>query len=416
MTPEMKPTPPGQVVRAGSPTMEMMSAAAGRLATFVFAAAIMLSLCVNATFVDVFPKTFLAVVLLVALLAHVLRHPRVAFFRETSIYAVFVLYLFIQMFWTPDWELAGNKLIAAMNFLLILLLGTSLIVYYNARVVISGFLAGLIAAAFLYTLISGFPFRYPADFSYNAVALMYLLGLFLALMVASLRSSRLVFPVVAFAMMAHVVATTSIKTNLGIGLGVLVVGLVHFRHVIRLFWRNAAVLFFLLAVSGYLVISNESVMSSLERGAARISLGVDILRARENLPGYSAFDDRDQWRRDGLEGWAESPIFGNGVEAFRWRYGITSHSTPIDLLHDSGLTGFLLFYSMLASLGLRLFSRDCRLRSDLKLLFLGTLVCFTFITISGTMQYSPFLAVFVAVAAATLGGAASGAWSRRPGP
>jgi len=158
----------------------------------------------------------------------------------------------------------------------------------------------------------------------------------------------------------------------------------------------------LLSVLVYLVISNEALIAAVERGVNRVTLGVEILQAREDMPGYSAFENRDQWRRAGLEGWSANPVFGNGVESFRWRYGTTSHSTPIDLLHNSGLIGFFLFYSVLVSVGLRLRFASSRCPRSLRLLFFGTLVCFTFITLSGTMHYNSFLAMFVAICVATL--------------
>lgn len=380
-----------------------LAAEVGRLATFCFAAMVGFALTFNASFVELFPNTRLAVFLVIALSIHVLRQPRLLFCREAAIYSVFVAYMFLQLFWTYDWDLARNTLVPAVNFVLILILGGSLATYYDIKAVVTGMLAGFLLGAVLYTLTVGFPFRYPADFSYNAVALVYLFGLFLALMTAFLRSSRFAFPVLALVVMVHIVATTSIKTNLGIALGVLAAGLAYFQHILRLVWRNAVLLLLILSVLGYLVLSNESLMGALERGATRVTLGFEILQAREDLPGYSSFENRVQWRRDGLEGWAANPVFGNGVESFRWRHGTTSHSTPIDLLHNSGLVGLVLFYSVLASFGWRLFSGGRRCPPNLRLLFFGTLVCFTFITLSGTMHYNAFLSMFIAIGVATLG-------------
>jgi O-antigen ligase len=50
--------------------------------------------------------------------------------------------------------------------------------------------------------------------------------------------------------------------------------------------------------------------------------------------------------RMGLEMWQESPIWGNGNEAFRVKSGLNaySHSNYVELLANYGVIGFVLFY------------------------------------------------------------------------
>ena len=104
----------------------------------------------------------------------------------------------------------------------------------------------------------------------------------------------------------------------------------------------------------------------------------------------------------GLKGWVKNPLFGHGVEAFRDSYGITSHSTPTDLLYNSGLIGFALFYGMFISLAWRLYCTRGERPPAFRALILGTLIAFAFITLSGTMHYNAFLAAFIGISTALL--------------
>lgn len=54
---------------------------------------------------------------------------------------------------------------------------------------------------------------------------------------------------------------------------------------------------------------------------------------------------RMEFIRYGLEMWKQSPVWGNGNEAFRVQYGTYSHNNYIELLANYGLLGFGLFYT-----------------------------------------------------------------------
>ena len=106
--------------------------------------------------------------------------------------------------------------------------------------------------------------------------------------------------------------------------------------------------------------------------------------------------------RKGLTGWTQNPMFGHGVEAFRARFGITSHSTPVDLLYNSGVIGLGLFYAIFVSMAGRLARPRGTAPRTADPVILGALVCYMFISLSGTMHYNASLAVFVAIGTAVL--------------
>jgi hypothetical protein len=259
----------------------------------------------------------------------------------------------------------------------------------------------------LYAAVSGFPLVYPTGFSYNAIAGMYLMGLFAALLLACY--SRSVGPLLAVAgvLMLLIVATTSIKTNLGIALGVAAASVTYARHFARGLRRAAVPLVALGVVAGFAVSSNDALVERLQRGAGRVALGIEVLESRDDVAGYSAAGSRQEWMRKGLAGWTRNPVFGHGVEAFRARFGITSHSTPVDLLYNSGLIGLGLFYALFGSMAVRLVRlRGADMRSSGAVIF-GALVCYMFISLSGTMHYNASLAVFVAIGTAVLRGSSA---------
>jgi O-antigen ligase len=200
--------------------------------------------------------------------------------------------------------------------------------------------------------------------------------------------------------MLHIVATTSIKTNLGVALGLGAVAVMYFGFFGQLIRRRAFTLILLACALAVVVVSNDGLVQMVSRGGQRVLIGVQVLQTRDDVAGYSGFEDRGYWKEQGIAGWSRNPIFGYGVEAFRSDYGITSHSTPVDLLYNFGLIGLVLFYSVFASLIWRILHVAGRQHSSQRSLILGGIVCYVFVSLSGTMHYDIFLGGFAGISAA----------------
>ena len=376
---------------------QWLTEAIAKATTFLLAASAAFALTMNSAFYDAFPSNRLVFVLVAILLIHILLRPRIFFCREFTLYTLLVAYMFVQLLWTDDVLLALNTIEPAVNFVIVLVLFGSFATFHSLQAVLSGILGGVLTGALIYTGIVGFPFVYPIGFSYNAIALLYLFGLFITLMISCLQRSKWWLLIVGLIFASLILATTSIKTNLGILLGAISAFVMYFSVFSRALARNLISLIMLFGVLGFAVASNDALVESLQTGVDRIALGIDILQAREDITGYSGFEERSLWAVEGLKAWAQNPVFGYGVEAFRSRFGITSHSTPIDLLYNSGLIGFVLFYSIFLSILWRLLLvRDRSIALVCAVIF-GALVCFLFITISGTMYYHYFLAAYIAI-------------------
>ena len=317
-------------------------------------------------------------------------------------YAAFTAYLSVSLLWSPDAFLGLNTLIPAVNFLLILILYGSLATYHDLRSVLAGFLGGFLFGAIAFTYVEGFPFVYPKYFSYNAGAAMYLFGLLVTLLFGWYSGSRKVALAIGFVILLHIAATTSIKTNLGVLLGVFAASIVFIGRFSRILLRNTPLILAIVGLLVFAVVSNEAILNRVEVGVGRVARGVAIIQAGQDMSGSTSFDLRTDWAARGIEGWKTNPIFGDGVEAFRADHGTTSHSTPIDLLYNTGLIGFCLFYAIFVSIAWRLFKIRHSEVSGLRPLIFAGLTCYLFITLSGTVFYQTFFAVFVALSVALL--------------
>jgi hypothetical protein len=378
-----------------------LNRAVARICTLLLAVAVSFALTVSAYLEDL-RATRVGAVLVVLIALHLLWRRRFIWPREFTLYASFVGYMFIVLLWTRDVELAMNTLVPAINCILVMIFFGSMIKFHSVPTVLAGTFCGFLLGAALYTLTQGFPFSFPQDFSYNAIAGMYLFGLFVTLMYSCFSRSSGPLLAIAFVIVLHIVATTSIKTNLGIALGLAGAGMMYFSHLSRLLRRRIPTLIVLVCGLGLAVASNDSLQGKLVDGVRRVSLGIEVLQARNDVAGYSAFEDRSHWKQVGIDGWRLNPVFGYGTEAFRDRFGITSHSTPIDLLYNYGLIGLILFYGVFVSLLWRLIQPSSREVSSQRALMLAGVVCYVFVSLSGTMHYIIFLAAFIGISAGLL--------------
>ena len=336
-----------------------------------------------------------AVVVLIAL--HGVRFLRLWISREVVLNLAFLSYALLTLLWADHVKIAMEILPAFVTFTLVLILFSALTVYHDVRAVLCGIFAGFLAAAAMYSLTTGFPLSYPDDFSYNTIAGMYLFGLFITIVAGAyfrLTVLPLAFSGVLLALLA---ATTSIKTNLGFALGVVASGLFYFRFSMRNAVRSAVVIALIASGIAYGVTSNQALVDKVQHGFERVSTGFEVLTSREGDTKGIGLEKREGWKREGLKGWFVNPVFGYGIEGFRGDFGITSHSTPIDLLYNSGVIGCGLFYGLLASVAWRLLTaRDAHGRS-VRARIATFLIAYSFMSLSGIVYSESLLAIIVAV-------------------
>ena len=372
----------------------------GRCSTFVLTAAATF-IVTSSIYGDLSHPGIISLELMILLSAHVLSYLRLWLSREILFNLLLLGYTVVSLAWTDDIKLALITMPAIVNFTFVLIFFSALAGYHELRVVLAGMVAGFVLAACLYTLSSGFPLAYPEDFSYNSIAGMYLFGLFTITLFGAYVGMTFLPLLTAAVLLVLIAATTSIKTNLGAALGITLAGLLYFKRSASVV-RGGVVLAILAGGVAYLVTTNPPLAEKVQNGFGRVSLGVAVLTNREGDSSSTGLDNRKGWQKEGLKGWAATPVFGHGVEAFRADFGITSHSTPIDLLYNSGIIGAGLFYALFASIAWRLLQARNRVRRPVRARIAACLIAYSFISLSGIVYYDPFVAIFVAVSSALL--------------
>ena len=221
--------------------------------TVALAAASAIAPMVNGIYNNSFNTARLMAVLVLLNLLHIATCPRVLVTREVSLYAAFLGYMILSLSWTPNPFLGFNTIVPAINCLLLLVLFGSMLTFRDLRAVLSGLLLGFLSGAMAFTYVEGFPFVFPKGFSYNAGAAMYLFGLLITLIYGWFSGARTFSLTLAVVILLHIAATTSIKTNLGIVLGVLAMGLFFFRRFSKVLLRLAPLLVLVVAGLVYVV-------------------------------------------------------------------------------------------------------------------------------------------------------------------
>ena len=374
---------------------------AGILMTFGLASSTTFSVAAAAYGDTSHPTRFMAV-LIAYFVIGAIGQPRLVLSREILLYLSFVGYSLLSIGWANDVNAAIATVPALVTCLLVLVLFSAMAAYRDIGVVLGGMLVGFLVAAVRYTLISGYPFTYPEEFSYNTIAGLYLFGLFITLVFGTYQRWTILPLALGTILFILIGTTTSIKTNLGFALGFIGAAALYLNFSVKSAVKQAVLLSAIASVAAYGVMSNEALSERLQNGYGRVSTGLAVLTNREGDSGGIGLGTRQGWRNEGLKGWANNPVFGYGVEAFRADFGITSHSTPIDLLYNSGAIGCTLFYGLLVSIAARLLNARNPERRDVRARIAIFTIAYAFISLSGIMYYDPFLAIFVGVSSSFL--------------
>jgi len=282
-----------------------------RLASGMIAAITIAVLFFATVFEEAVSSSRLLPILMTLLGWHMLLCPRILVVRETWLFGAFIAYLSIALLWTPDVDLALIVLFPAVDVLLAMLLVGSLCAYHDRRAIYAGMIVGAMLASATYTVLTGYPLSVPRSFSYNAIAIAYVSVLFLTVMFGCMLRTRLAGTALALLFLLHVVATTSIKATLGVAVGALAAGLYHLPVALRLLRRNLVLLLLSLSVATYAVMTNETLLNRLQFAFVRLGSGLRVLQMREDVQGYSGFNERHDWMDLGLSGTWDNPLFGH---------------------------------------------------------------------------------------------------------
>lgn len=108
--------------------------------------------------------------------------------------------------------------------------------------------------------------------------------------------------------------------------------------------------------------------------------------------------------RLGLDGWFESPIWGHGVDTFKYRnremlgYFYYAHNNYVELLFDLGVVGFAIYYSFFIFMFRRLAARMVRPEREWAILGGGLLVFTLIFDFGGVGYYDVLIQLLLALA------------------
>lgn len=99
-----------------------------------------------------------------------------------------------------------------------------------------------------------------------------------------------------------------------------------------------------ICIIGFLYLLLPNIGTSFEGGLERLESVFNIANNSTMIDNSTAM--RLYFINEGLKGFIEYPIFGHGINSFRYYYEYYAHNNYIELLFGTGLVGFLIYYSI----------------------------------------------------------------------
>ena len=174
-------------------------------------------------------------------------------------------------------------------------------------------------------------------------------------------------------------------------LGIWIYATIGNKHFVRQ-TRNLIVLC-LLGVGLFWLINNVKLFSAL---SVRLDGFFDLV---EGSTADGSSEARAYMIEKGLEVWLEHPLFGAGTYSSQYYFGVYSHNNYVELLMNSGLIGFLVFY-VPQTIGLfrffvhyKSYKENSKLAGMLFALLVGIVVC----SIGMVYYYDRYFMILLAV-------------------
>lgn len=99
-----------------------------------------------------------------------------------------------------------------------------------------------------------------------------------------------------------------------------------------------------ICIIGFLPFLLPNIGTSFEGGLERLESVFNIVNNPAIIDNSTAI--RLYYINEGWEDFKEYPVFGHGINSFRYYYEFYSHNNYIELLFGTGLVGFLIYYSI----------------------------------------------------------------------
>lgn len=164
--------------------------------------------------------------------------------------------------------------------------------------------------------------------------------------------------------------------------------------------RNLFICLMLLFAAYFAIMNIPMLYESI--GKRFESLYNDIFGLNDSTNTVSGMDIRSKMIQIGLEGWLEAPLFGHGLDSFKY-FNVTqtghfyyAHNNYVELLYDLGLTGFIAYYGFVVYMLVKLIKMPRDLLKY-KILGVGLLVELLIYDFGGVAFYATFSICILAV-------------------
>ncbi|WP_280770891.1 O-antigen ligase family protein [Salipaludibacillus daqingensis] len=274
---------------------------------------------------------------------------------------LYSILLLVSIIYTPDWRLGLSDIYSFITCAIIMVL---LVNYLDSKdkiyFLINGFILAGIVLSILVISLNGFSvfshaaasnqgYRLGGDignanflgmtFAYSAVFALYMVLNF------SNRNKFFLFYITAIVVSVPFVFLTGSKKALFILVfGIMLI--VIFKHA----EKNVILKRIFYFVSGIILLTSVYWLINTVEAFWYIAQRTEEMIG--TFTGTGAVSSSDEYRlymiERGIDAFANKPIFGNGVAYSREIFGTYSHNNYIEILMNTGLTGFLIFFSFYA--------------------------------------------------------------------
>ncbi|VFQ47461.1 o-antigen ligase-related [Desulfoluna butyratoxydans] len=328
------------------------------------------------------------------------RNLRVYYNRAAVYYFVFAMLAMMSLLYAHDVSL-GQIVLLRMAIVFVTFMAIYQYIKTEERLIT--FLTVYLLAALCYSVVLwvttdfSHSFRWFNQQSYNTIATNFFGVLVATLMLLSMKKKNVLYPVVLY-LIVLILSTASVKVNLAMAL----FGGISFSYKFAKSSNLSRIMFLVIFVvilgSLYFVISKYDVF---DRHINRIASTVNSMIIDKKLPGAAGYEFRYMLWDSGVRYWLDSPLWGHGVNNFRYLFEIEngyqtySHNTLIELLVGLGLFGsfvfsMIIFYSLKANLCVYKLNRSIR-----EIYLFAGLVCFTLVGFGQQIYYSNQFFIFL---------------------
>lgn len=331
---------------------------------------------------------------------------------QFRLYLVFAALAILSIIYSLDTSLA---IIEIRNLIIVIFvfIGTyNFVTTINRIITVMNIFIVLLCVYALYLFLSIDIFSFGARFnfeekSYNIIMLEFIVGVLFCFFLASFTEKKYPYYLLGILFLAIIIATGSVKGFIAISFFI-VLSLIPYKFKFNFNLSIRKILkFTFLSIFVCIAIVFLSKMDFFDSGLSRVVATIMFLVSNDTQYAMEAAGSvhgvRDQLVSYGIEFWKERPIFGSGINNYRYliqkNYGFPtySHNTYIEILVGTGIVGFIFYFLFIISTFIFLIKKYLVLKEKSILLIIYGLVCLVIISFGQRMYAVIYQFIYIAL-------------------